>query len=119
MRFIVAKLDMPRDNLYKKINTRVDDMMQAGLREEFTALIGKGYTRDSPGMQGVGYRELFDVEAGRYSLGAAMELIKRNSRRYAKRQITWFSHQVGGTTFDAGIEWTKLLSYYRENGRCG
>ena len=116
MRFIIAKMSMPRLQLYERINARVDAMVNAGLQREFLSLLEAGYDRTAPGMQSVGYRELFDVIDGTCSFETAVELIKRNSRRYAKRQTTWFSHQVGGKTFDAGTTWTALLEYFRENG---
>ena len=91
---------MPRTALHERINTRVDRMIGMGLWEEYRALRKRGYHKNSPGMVCVGYRELFDVEAGHVSLAEASEKIKANTRRYAKRQITWFRHQIVGTVED-------------------
>lgn len=87
--FNIVKIatDMPRDILYERINKRVDIMVEEGLIEEVRNLYPK---RELNALQTVGYRELFDYFDGKCSLNEAIELIKRNSRRYAKRQMTWF-----------------------------
>ena len=79
--------EMPRDILYERINRRVDIMVEDGLIEEVRNLYPK---RTLNALQTVGYRELFDHFDGKCSMEEAIELIKRNSRRYAKRQMTWF-----------------------------
>ena len=79
--------DMPRDILYDRINRRVDMMVADGLVEEARAMYPK---RALNSLQTVGYREMFDYFDGKCSLEEAIELIKRNSRHYAKRQLTWF-----------------------------
>ena len=79
--------DMPRDILYERINRRVDIMVEEGLVDEVRNLYPK---RELNALQTVGYRELFDHFDGKCSMEEAIELIKRNSRRYAKRQMTWF-----------------------------
>lgn len=79
--------DMPRDVLYDRINRRVDMMVRDGLEGEARAVYPK---RQLNALQTVGYRELFDYFDGLCTFDEAVELIKRNSRRYAKRQLTWF-----------------------------
>ena len=79
--------DMSRDVLYERINRRVDMMVEQGLVAEAMAMYPK---RHLNALQTVGYRELFEYFDGNCSLEEAIELIKRNSRRYAKRQLTWF-----------------------------
>ena len=79
--------DMSRDVLYERINRRVDMMVEQGLVAEAMAMYPK---RHLNALQTVGYRELFEHFEGNCSLEEAIELIKRNSRRYAKRQLTWF-----------------------------
>lgn len=79
--------DMPRDVLYERINRRVDAMIADGLVEEARSVYPK---RHLNALQTVGYREMFDYFDGECTLEEAVELIKRNSRRYAKRQLTWF-----------------------------
>jgi len=94
IQFRTIVITRPRDILYERINSRVDAMFERGLWEEFRTLRESGYTETSPGMICVGYRELFDVEKGETSLKQAAERIKQNSRRYAKRQMTWFRNKT-------------------------
>ena len=80
-------VDRPREELYDRINRRVDAMLSEGLVEEARNL------RPHAGLNAlatVGYRELFDHFDGKHDMETAVELIKRNTRRYAKRQLTWF-----------------------------
>lgn len=79
-----------REKLYKKINTRVDKMITDGLLEEIENLLRDGVPRDCQAMQAIGYKELLPVIDGQMDLDEAVERLKRNSRRYAKRQLTWF-----------------------------
>ena len=87
--FEIVKIgvDYPREELYERINCRVDLMMEAGLEAEARAMLPY---RHLNALQTVGFSELFDYFDGTISKGEAVELIKRNSRRYAKRQMTWF-----------------------------
>lgn len=80
-------LNRPRPELYDRINRRVDQMMEEGLLEEATALYP---LRNYNALQTVGYREFFDYMDGKTTLEEATELLKRNTRHYAKRQLTWF-----------------------------
>lgn len=88
-------VDMPRDMLYERIDRRVDCMLADGLEAEARALYPY---RHLNALQTVGYREFFDYFDGRTTYDEAVALIKRNSRRYAKRQLTWFRR-------DGGIRW--------------
>jgi len=90
-----------RDELYQRINTRVDQMMKNGLLEEVKALQPFKHLKS---LQTVGYAELFKYLADEISLTDAIELIKRNSRRYAKRQMTWFRNQGSWTYLHADKE---------------
>jgi tRNA dimethylallyltransferase len=87
--FTIIKIGLQRsrEDLYNRINSRVDDMIKAGLEEESGDLLK---FRDLNALNSVGYREFFDFFDGLISREKAIELIKRNSRRYAKRQITWW-----------------------------
>lgn len=92
---IKVGLNLPREELYQRINQRVDEMVSQGLLEEARQLYPlRGYTA----LKTVGYRELFEHFDGHITLEKAIELIKRNSRRYAKRQLTWWAR-------DNEIEW--------------
>ena len=80
-------LELPKAQLHQNINTRVDNMIEQGLVEEVRSLIPYKHL---PALQTVGYKELFDYFDGKIELEHAVELIKQNTRQYAKRQLTWF-----------------------------
>jgi tRNA dimethylallyltransferase len=84
-------LELPREQLYKNINHRVDEMIEAGLLKEAESLFP---FKSLNALQTVGYKELFNYFQGKYSLGKAIEEIKKNTRHYAKRQVTWFKRFV-------------------------
>ena len=86
-------LTMDRARLYERIDKRVDMMMEEGLLEEARRVYDLGLSRDLTAMQAIGYRELFSCFDGEISLERAVELIKQNSRHYAKRQLTWFKRE--------------------------
>ena len=83
-------LNMDRANLYKRINERVDIMLQKGLVEEVIKLKNMGYNSDMQSMKGIGYKEILFYLEGKTTLEEAIEKIKQGSRNYAKRQLTWF-----------------------------
>lgn len=87
-------LNMDRKKLYDRINLRVDIMIKDNLVEEVKSLLQKGYKKDLVSMQGLGYKEIIAYLEGEYNLDYAIELIKRDTRHFAKRQITWFKHQT-------------------------
>lgn len=89
--------DMSRDVLYDRINRRVDMMVEDGLEAEARAMYPK---RHLNALQTVGYRELFEHFDGKISFEEAVELVKRNSRRYAKRQLTWFRRDANTAWFN-------------------
>ena len=79
--------------LYDRINLRVDQMLEDGLIEEVRALKVKGYTKEMVSMQGLGYKEILDYLDNRYSLEEAIYILKRDTRHFAKRQLTWFRRE--------------------------
>ena len=79
-----------REVLYDRINKRVDIMMEKGLVDEVSDLIKIGIDTDATSMQAIGYKEIIEYLDGKTSLSDAVDKIKRESRRYAKRQLTWF-----------------------------
>ena len=83
-------LNRPREELYERINKRVDIMLENGLLDEVKNLLEMGISRDATSMQAIGYKELVEYFEGRCTLDAAIDKIKQESRRYAKRQLTWF-----------------------------
>lgn len=86
-------LNMERQSLYERIDRRVDQMIRDGLIEEVRKLAAMGCTRDMVSMQGLGYKEILDYLDGRSSLEEAVCLIKRDTRHFAKRQLTWFKRE--------------------------
>jgi len=88
-------LNPERATLYRWVEERVDQMMENGLLGEVKELRDKGYRRHLPSMKALGYRELMAHLDGETTLDEAVNLIKRNTRRYAKRQITWFKGEEG------------------------
>ena len=82
-----------RQNLYNRRDKRVDRMMEEGLLDEIQKLKNMGYTKDMVSMQGIGYKEMLRYLDGEYSLEDAVEKVKQESRRFAKRQLTWFRRE--------------------------
>lgn len=83
-------LNRDRGELYERINKRVEEMISKGLIDEVKKLLELGYSPDLPAMRGHGYRELCDYFSGKYTLEEAIDNIKKDTRHYAKRQLTWF-----------------------------
>ncbi|MCA9770893.1 MAG: tRNA (adenosine(37)-N6)-dimethylallyltransferase MiaA [Myxococcales bacterium] len=86
----IIVLDRPREELYRRIDARVDAMMAAGLLDEVARLVAEGLTADFPAGKALGYKQLIAHLCGDRDLETAVEAAKRESRRYAKRQLTWF-----------------------------
>ncbi len=94
-------LTMDRNALYAQINQRVDAQLNAGLVDEVKSLLAQGYDRFLPALQGLGYKELIDYLDGKVSLEDARRRLKANTRRFAKRQFTWFRK-------DPRIRWVEV-----------
>jgi tRNA dimethylallyltransferase len=97
-------LTMERDMLYKRINKRVDIMMAQGLVEEVKRLRDQGYSKDLVSMKGIGYKEIIDYLDGKYSLDEAIYILKRDTRHFAKRQLTWFKREPN-------VKWINVSEY--------
>lgn len=82
-----------REKLYERINLRIDQMLEEGLVDEVEALKDRGYTKDMVSMQGLGYKEILDYLNGECSLEEAIYILKRDTRHFAKRQLTWFRRE--------------------------
>lgn len=91
--FAYFVLNDERKHLYARIDQRVDQMVENGLAAEVARLKSQGFTRDMVSMQGLGYKEMLDHLDGKYSLDEAITIIKRDTRHFAKRQITWFKRE--------------------------
>lgn len=104
---IKVGLTVPREKLYERINLRLDAMIASGLFEEARQLYP---FRNLNALQTVGYREIFDFMDGFYGYEEAVRLLKRNTRRYAKRQLTWFGRNKEITWFESEPEMVKWLA---------
>ncbi len=105
---IMLGLTRKRENLYNRIDIRVDKLIDDGLLDEVNKLMTMGFGKDDISMKGIGYKELIAYMEGEYDLEEAIRLIKRNTRRYAKRQLTWFRRYKE-------MKWFDLDEYKDEN----
>lgn len=87
---VLIGLTRDREELYRRINKRVDALLQQGLLEEVKGLLDRGLSESDISMKGIGYKEIIGYYRGEYPLMEAVRLVKKNTRRYAKRQLTWF-----------------------------
>ncbi len=94
-------LTMDRETLYRRVEERVDLMIAQGLVDEVAGLLEKDYTTEAPAMQGLGYKEIAAYLQGKCDLAGAVDLLKQSTRRFAKRQYTWFRA-------DARIHWINI-----------
>lgn len=97
-------LNMNREKIYQRINERVDIMVADGLIEEVEGLLNRGYDRKSTSLQALGYKEIINYMMGEMSKEEAIELLKKNTRNYAKRQLTWFKG-------DERVFWVNVEGY--------
>lgn len=95
-------LQLDRKELNRRIEERVDSMFARGLEAEVRSLLASGVPEDAPPFRGLGYKQVLLAERGRISAAEARALIKQETRRYAKRQVTWFRKMPGVTWFEAG-----------------
>lgn len=117
-RYLVFVLNMDRKELYRRIDERVDRMMENGLADEVRNLLQMGYNPGSVALQGLGYKEIIRFFNNEITLEEAVRIIKRDTRHYAKRQITWFRAIEGTILLPAGSENlennTKIIQEYLE-----
>ncbi len=102
--FFVVGLTRDREELYDRINMRVDIMIEQGLVKEVKDLLNQGYTKDLTAFKGLGYKEIIKYLEGEYDLNEAIRILKRDTRHYAKRQLTWFKRY-------SFINWYNLSNY--------
>lgn len=103
--YVKIGIERERKELYQRIEKRVDQMIEAGLIKEVSNILKKGYTPELKPLQSLGYRQIIGYLQGKYTLEEAIHLIKRDTKRYAKRQLTWFKG-------DPEIEWFHLPEEY-------
>jgi len=113
---IYLVLNPPRDILYRRIEERVDKMIQLGLVEETRHLLDVGYSPELSSLQTLGYREIIKYLKGMYDLESAVEEIKKETRRYAKRQSTWFRNEIRVRliTYEEAEDVFREISRYRK-----
>lgn len=109
---IIIGLEADRPEMYERINLRVDLMMQAGLLQEAKKLYPN---KNLNALQTVGYRELFSYFDGDFTLDDAIEEIKKNTRRFAKRQMTWFKRTENAKWFDYKTDFEEILNYIQNS----
>ena len=105
--FLYYVLDTDRKTLYERIDRRVDLMMEHGLVDEVKHLADMGCTRDMVSMQGLGYKEILDYLSGEITLEEAVYILKRDTRHFAKRQITWFKRE-------RDVRWLELEQFQND-----
>ena len=118
--FCYFVLNDDRSVLYDRIEKRVDIMLESGLVEEVKSLVNKGCTRNMVAMQGLGYKEIVDYWDGKITLEEAVYIIKRDTRHFAKRQITWFKREKDVTWVnkpELGHDDERILSFMLEELR--
>jgi tRNA dimethylallyltransferase len=108
-RVITFGLNMDREALYRRIDARVLQMLEAGLVQEVESLLRKGFSPSCKALQTIGYREIIQFIHGNLSLEEAVKLIQRDTRRYAKRQLTWFNKVKSIIWLDSFGEFAKVL----------
>ncbi len=97
---VIIGLNRDRQKLYERINLRVDIMMENGLVDEVRDLLERGFTKDMTSMKAIGYKEVIEYIEGNMDYDEMVEILKRNSRRFAKRQLTWFRRDKRIKWFD-------------------
>lgn len=111
---LMFMIDFDRDTLYSRINERVDVMFRSGLIDEVRDLLNRGCTKQMQSMQGIGYKETIMFLEGDISLDECCSLIKQNTRRYAKRQLTWFKREPRIIPVSPGEDITdKILKFIK------
>ena len=113
-------LRWPREHLYHRISERVDKMIHAGLIEEVLHLREMGYGPDLNSLDSVGYKEVFSHLDGQINKVELMDLIKRNTRRYAKKQLTWFrrNSNINWINLAPPVEWEKIVTHIIHKTQC-
>ncbi|MFA6548350.1 MAG: tRNA (adenosine(37)-N6)-dimethylallyltransferase MiaA, partial [Candidatus Margulisiibacteriota bacterium] len=99
--YILVGINLPREKLYQRINQRVEDMIKKGLVEEVEGLLAKGYAKSLPSMQALGYKEVINYLEGKWTKEKMVEELKKRTRHFARRQMTWFRRFKNARWFEA------------------
>ena len=105
---LLIGLTMERQLLYERINQRVDIMIEKGLVNEVRGILDRGYNKELTSMLGIGYKEIIKYLEGKYTLDEAIYILKRDTRRFAKRQLTWFRSIEN-------INWYNIREYHSQS----
>jgi len=108
---ILIGLTMPREKLYKFIEERADKMVEDGLVEEVKSLLSKGYPKDLPSFQALGYKEVVEYLDGKWSKEQMIAELKKRTRHFARRQMTWFKRFKNVKWFEAPVDIQTILDY--------
>lgn len=124
LRGVTVLLELPREEMDRRIEARVEEMLKAGLVTEVRSLLRAGYSPDDPGMTGTGYREVAAHLRGECTLQEAADRIRSATRRYARRQLTWFRNQLRAdvlvdATEALEVQVGRVVEVWEETGRSG
>lgn len=109
--YLLIGLNMPRQQLYQRIEQRVDQMIEQGLIKEVEGLLAKGYEKDLPSFQALGYKEAINFLSGEWDQGTMVKELKKRTRNFARRQLTWFRRFPDVKWFEAPVDTKDVLDY--------
>lgn len=115
--YLLLGLDLPREELYEKINQRVELMITQGLIEEVKGLLAKGYDKNLPSFQALGYKEAITYLDGRWTMDELTQELKKRTRHFARRQLTWFRRFPEVKWFAPTIDISAILDYIRKHAK--
>jgi len=104
-------LTLPREELYKHIEKRIDEMIKNDLIEEVKGLLAKGYSKDLPSFQALGYKEVVEYLDGKWSKEKMVEELNKRTRNFARRQMTWFKRFKNTKWFERPVDTRMILDY--------
>ncbi|MEE8637589.1 MAG: tRNA (adenosine(37)-N6)-dimethylallyltransferase MiaA [Candidatus Margulisiibacteriota bacterium] len=110
---ILIGLTLPREELYRRIEERVDKMIEKGLIEEVKGLLAKGYSKDLPSFQALGYKEAVEYLDGKWTKEQMITELKKRTRHFARRQMTWFKRFKNVRWFEAPVDTQAILDYIK------
>jgi len=108
---IIIGLTLPREQLYSRINSRADQMIEKGLIDEVKGLLAKGYSKDLNSMQALGYKEVIEYLDGNWDKDKMIEEIKKRTRHFAKRQMTWFKKFKDVKWLEQPVDFKQIIDY--------
>lgn len=108
---VLVGLNLPREQLYQRIEERVDQMITRGLIEEVKGLLAKGYSKDLPAFQALGYKEVIEYLDGKWTKEQMIAELKKRTRNFARRQMTWFKRFKDVKWFEPPVDVKEVLGY--------